>query len=77
MSFRYPGLADLKHRSTAHNRRAGDTVLLRPNQSDDVVVLATDRPVIASRGAVMVGAAECPCGCPGMPDDQPARISLC
>ncbi|MFF5176232.1 beta-galactosidase [Micromonospora sp. NPDC000089] len=32
--------------------RDGDAVLLRPTQGDDVVVLATGRPVTASRGSV-------------------------
>ncbi|GAA2216587.1 hypothetical protein ACFY2R_05810 [Micromonospora olivasterospora] len=40
--------------------RGGDWALLRPTQGDDVVVLATDRPVAADRGTVEAAAGRVP-----------------
>jgi beta-galactosidase len=45
-----------------------DAVLLRPTQGDDVVVLATDRPVTASRGAVAAEAGRVTVRLAGGPD---------
>ncbi|MFI6262655.1 beta-galactosidase [Micromonospora sp. NPDC051006] len=54
----------------------GATVLLRPTQGDDKVVLATDRPVSASRGTVHVGDGRVTVRLPGAPDEEPVRISV-
>jgi beta-galactosidase len=54
----------------------GDEVLLRPTQGDDEVVLATDRPVGASRGSVTVAGGRTIVRLPGGPDDEPVRISV-
>ncbi|KAB1916253.1 hypothetical protein F8274_00735 [Micromonospora sp. AMSO31t] len=56
--------------------RDGNTVLLRPTQGDDEVVLATDRPITASRGSVHGTQGRVTVRLSGGPDDDPVRITV-
>ncbi|WNM39238.1 beta-galactosidase [Micromonospora halotolerans] len=56
--------------------RDGNTVLLRPTQGDDEVVLATDRPITASRGSVHGAQGRVTVRISGGPDGDPVRITV-
>ncbi|MEH1165334.1 beta-galactosidase [Micromonospora sp. CPCC 205539] len=54
----------------------GDSLVVRPTQGDDVVVLATGRPVSTSRGTVAAADGRVTVRLPSGPADEPVRISL-
>jgi beta-galactosidase len=56
--------------------RDGDSVLLRPTQGGDEVVLATDRPVTTSRGVVHAADDRVTVRLPGGPVDEPFRVTV-
>ncbi|GAB3933191.1 beta-galactosidase [Micromonospora vulcania] len=54
----------------------GDSIGVRPTQGDDVVVLATERPVTTSRGTVTTADGRVTVRLPAGPADEPVRITL-